>query len=114
MASHLKSPSRLGGNMSDMSKWTPPKGPVPKVEWELVVQDHSGYLYRAKVDGGYLWRFCDPVPYKHDDGRIDWNYSWHNSITFQPEGSKQKKTHRLKLWIYGKCGMGKTTSGLLK
>ncbi len=56
-----------------------------KVEWELIEQDHAGYLYRAKVPGGYLWRHCDVVPIMLEHGQIDWNTAWHNSITFQPD-----------------------------
>lgn len=59
-----------------------------KVEWEEIEQgSYSGYLYRAKVFGGWLVRACDDVVHdKSDVGHgMDSGWDYRNSITFIPD-----------------------------
>lgn len=59
--------------------------PTLAIEWEEIQQPNSGYLYRAKVFGGWLVRDVQDVSQFYADRGIEAGYSWTTSICFIPD-----------------------------
>lgn len=57
-----------------------------KISWEQIEDEtnHSGFLYRCKVPGGWLYRYTDDVPLVREDGDIDYGHAWNHAMTFVP------------------------------
>ena len=59
--------------------------------WENIENDHTGYLYRAKVPGGWLVKVVEDVISQQPSGMIhpqinyQIGYEWRTSITFMPD-----------------------------
>lgn len=53
------------------------------IEWELIEQDHDGWLYRAEVPGGWIYKQVDQVPTTSKDGGTDY-YGFSSAMCFVP------------------------------
>jgi len=56
---------------------------MSEIKWEGISQNRSGYMARAKVPGGWLYRISEDRPVERE-GRLEYGFSWHTSICFVP------------------------------
>jgi len=55
-----------------------------KLTWEDVEDDQAGYTFRAKVEGGWLYRHVNDLPVSYPDGEIRYGLAWGTDTCFVP------------------------------
>lgn len=60
-----------------------------EIKWEDIKNNSGGYLYRAKVIGGWLVKLTEDVITYKDDGYSTNNYEYRSSITFVPDSKHE-------------------------
>ncbi len=63
---------------------------MKKIEWELLEQDQSGYMYRSKVPGGWMVKCVEDVLVDlNEDRKMCNGYEWRSALCFVPDPSYQ-------------------------
>ena len=55
-----------------------------KLEWEDVTDDLAGWMRRAKVSGGWIYRHTDDLPIYTPDAGMQYGHAWTTSMVFVP------------------------------